>query len=466
LKKAEERAHLLEGFKIALENLDEVIAIIKSSANPAEARERLIGRFSFSERQAQAILELRLHRLTGLERDKIIAEYLEILALIQRLKEILASEVEILKIIKQELREIRERFADVRRTEIIEMTGELSLEDLIVDEDMVVTVSHSGYIKRNAVSLYRAQRRGGKGKTGMRPKEEDFVEQLFIASTHSYVLVFTDLGKVYWLKVHEIPQGGRASRGKAIVNLLQLANGENVRSILPVREFTEGRFIITATRNGIVKKTDLMAYSNPRAGGIIALTIDEGDRLVSTRLTDGTMDILLASRNGKAIRFPEQDARPMGRTSRGVRGLLLEEDDCLIGMEVVTDATSATLVTVTENGFGKRTDLDEYRLQGRGGKGVITIKTSQRNGKVVDIKLLSEDVDLMFITDRGKVLRTRVADLSIIGRNTQGVRLMVLESEERIVAVAKLAERDEGNGDSETEEEDFEGGAPEEEIQD
>jgi DNA gyrase subunit A len=466
LKKAEERAHLLEGFKIALENLDEVIAIIKSSANPAEARERLIGRFSFSERQAQAILELRLHRLTGLEREKIIAEYLEIQALIQRLKEILASEVEILKIIKQELREIRERFADVRRTEIIEMTGELSLEDLIVDEDMVVTVSHSGYIKRNAVSLYRAQRRGGKGKTGMRPKEEDFVEQLFIASTHSYVLVFTDLGKVYWLKVHEIPQGGRASRGKAIVNLLQLANGENVTSILPVREFSEGRFIITATRNGIVKKTDLMAYSNPRAGGIIALTIDEGDRLVSTRLTDGTMDILLASRNGKAIRFPEQDARPMGRTSRGVRGMLLEEDDCLIGMEVVTDATSATLVTVTENGFGKRTDLDEYRLQGRGGKGIITIKTSQRNGKVVDIKLLSEDVDLMFITDRGKVLRTRVADLSIIGRNTQGVRLMVLESEERIVAVAKLAERDEGNGDSETEEEDFEGGAPEEEIED
>jgi DNA gyrase subunit A len=466
LKKAEERAHLLEGFKIALENLDEVIAIIKSSANPAEARERLIGRFSFSERQAQAILELRLHRLTGLEREKIIAEYLEILALIQRLKEILASEVEILKIIKQELQEIRERFADVRRTEIIEMTGELSLEDLIVDEDMVVTVSHSGYIKRNAVSLYRAQRRGGKGKTGMRPKEEDFVEQLFIASTHSYVLVFTDLGKVYWLKVHEIPQGGRASRGKAIVNLLQLANGENVTSILPVREFSEGRFIITATRNGIVKKTDLMAYSNPRAGGIIALTIDEGDRLVSTRLTDGTMDILLASRNGKAIRFPEQDARAMGRTSRGVRGMLLEEDDCLIGMEVVTDATSATLVTVTENGFGKRTDLDEYRLQGRGGKGIITIKTSQRNGKVVDIKLLSEDVDLMFITDRGKVLRTRVADLSIIGRNTQGVRLMVLESEERIVAVAKLAERDEGNGDSETEEEDFEGGAPEEEIED
>jgi DNA gyrase subunit A len=285
---------------------------------------------------------------------------------------------------------------------------------------------------------------------------------LFIASTHSYVLVFTDLGKVYWLKVHEIPQGGRASRGKAIVNLLQLTEGENVTSILPVKEFSEGKYIITATRNGIIKKTDLMAYSNPRSGGIIALTVDEGDRLVSTRLSDGTMDVLLASRNGKAIRFSEEDVRPMGRTSRGVRGMLLEGEDCVIGMEVVSDTTSATLVTVTENGYGKRTDLAEYRLQGRGGKGIITIKTSERNGKVVDIKLLNEDADLMFITDRGKVLRTRVADLSIIGRNTQGVRLMVLEPGERIVAVAKLAEKEEGNGDSEAEEEDSAGGTAEE----
>jgi DNA gyrase subunit A len=463
LKKAEARAHILEGLKVALENLDEVIAIIKSSSSPAEAKERLVGRFSFSDLQAQAILDMRLHRLTGLERDKIMAEYRDILALIQRLKEILASEVEILNIIKQELVEIKERFADARRTEIMEKTGELSLEDLIVDEDMVVTVSHSGYIKRNAVSLYRAQRRGGKGKTGMRPKEEDFVEQLFIASTHSYVLIFTDLGKVYWLKVHEIPQGGRASRGKAIVNLLQLADGENVTSILPVKEFSEGKYIITATRKGIVKKTDLMAYANPRTGGIIALTIDEGDRLVSTRLSDGTMDVLLASRSGKAIRFSEEDVRPMGRTSRGVRGMALEGEDCVIGMEVVSDTTSATLVTVTENGYGKRTDLAEYRLQGRGGKGIITIKTSERNGQVVDIKLLNEDADLMFITDRGKVLRTRVADLSIIGRNTQGVRLMVLEPGERIVAVAKLAEKDEGNGDSEAEEEDSAGGTAEEE---
>ena len=446
LRKAEERAHILEGFKIALDNLDEVIAIIKGAANPREAKEALIARFGFSERQAQAILELRLHRLTGMEREKILAEYRDILALIERLKEILASEVEIFNIIKQELLDIRERFANPRRTEIIGQVGELSLEDLIVDEDMVVTVSHAGYIKRNAVSLYRAQRRGGKGVTGMRPKEEDFVEQLFVASTHAYILVFTDAGKVYWLKVHEIPQGGRASRGKAIVNLLQLASGETVTSILAVKDFSEGKFIVTATKNGIVKKTDLMAYANPRAGGIIALTIDEGDRLVSTRLTDGSMDLLLASRNGQAIRFSEAEARPMGRTSRGVRGMQLEAGDEVIGMEVVSDTTAATLVTVTENGYGKRTSLEEYRQQGRGGKGIITIKTSDRNGKVVDIKLINDDYDLMFITDGGKVLRTRVGDLSIIGRNTQGVRLMVLESGERIVAVAKLAEKDEENG--------------------
>jgi DNA gyrase subunit A len=458
LKKAEARAHILEGLKIALENLDEVIQIIKASANSPEAKERLIARFLFSDIQAQAILDMRLHRLTGLERDKIISEYNEILALIKRLKEILASEVEILNIIKGELTEIRERYADKRRTEIIEKKGELSLEDLIVEEDMVVTVSHSGYIKRNAVSLYRAQRRGGKGKTGMRPKEEDFVELLFIASTHSYILVFTDKGKVYWLKVHEIPQGGRASRGKAIVNLLQIAADENVTSILPVKEFSQNKFIVTATRNGVIKKTDLMAYSNPRAGGIIALTIDEGDCLVSTRLTDGHMDILLASRDGKSIRFPEKNARPMGRTSRGVRGMMLEGDDRIIGMEVVTEATAATLVTITENGFGKRTSLDEYRLQSRGGKGIITIKTSERNGKVVDIKLVDEESDLMFITDRGKVLRTRVGALSIIGRNTQGVRLMVLEPTERIVAVARLAEKDEDHGDREAEEADFAGG--------
>ncbi len=459
LKKAEARAHILEGFKIALENIDEVIQIIKTSASPAEAKVSLIERFNLSETQAQEILNLRLHRLTGLERDKILEELHQVLALIKRLKEILASESEILNIIKDELLEIKTRFGDERRTEIVPMTADLSIEDLIVEEDMVVTVSHSGYIKRNAVSLYRAQRRGGKGKTGMRTKEEDFVERLFIASTHSYVLIFTSKGKVYWLKVHEIPQGGRAARGKAIVNLLNLQDDEKVMTILQVKDFEEGKYIITATRNGTVKKTDLMAYSNPRQGGIIALTIDEGDSLIAARLTDGSMDILMASRSGKSIRFHESDARPMGRTARGVRGMMLEGDDQIIGMEVVTDATSATLVSVTENGYGKRTQIDEYRVQSRGGKGIITIKTSERNGKVVDIKLCDNDSDLMFITDRGKVLRTRVAALSVIGRNTQGVRLMVLESGERIVAVAKLAEKDDDDdGHPENEEATPDGG--------
>jgi DNA gyrase subunit A len=459
LKKAEARAHILEGLKIALDNLDEVIQTIKNSANPAEAKQRLMAGFALSELQAQAILDMRLHRLTGLERDKILEELKQVLALIKRLMEILASETEILDIIKGELLEIRERYSDGRRTEIVAMTADLSIEDLIVEEDMVVTVSHSGYIKRNAVSLYRAQRRGGKGKTGMRPKEEDFVERLFIASTHSYILVFTDQGKVYWLKVHEIPQGGRAARGKAIVNLLNLQNDEKVMTILPVKEFEEGKYIITATSQGTVKKTELMAYSNPRQGGIIALTIDQGDSLIAARLTDGGMDILLASRNGKSIRFPEEDARPMGRTARGVRGMLLEEGDQIIGMEVVTDATAATLVSVTANGYGKRTQLDEYRVQSRGGKGIITIKTGGRNGYVVDVKLVDDDSDLMFITDRGKVLRTRVGALSIIGRNTMGVRLMVLEAEERIVAVAKLAEKEDDEGNPENEETAPEGGA-------
>ena len=443
LKKAEARAHILEGLKVALENLDELIQIIKTSANSPEAKVRLMERFSFSDIQAQAILDMRLHRLTGLERDKIINEYNEVLAQIARLKEILGSEVEILKIIRNELIEVKESYADPRRTEIIAKTKDLSIEDLIVEEDMVVTVSHSGYIKRNAVSLYRSQRRGGKGKTGMRPKEEDFVEKLFIASTHSYILVFTDQGKVYWLKVHEIPQGGRAARGKAIVNLLQLAPDERVMTILPVKEFVENKYIVAATKNGVVKKTELMAYANPRQGGIISMTIDDGDSLVATRITDGNMDVILASHHGKSIRFAESDVRPMGRTARGVRGMQLEGDDNIIGMEVVNDNTSATLVSVTENGYGKRTSLSEYRVQSRSGKGIITIKTSDRNGNVVDIKLVTDEEDLMFITDRGKILRTRVGSLSIIGRNTQGVRLMVLEDDERIVAVANLAEKEE-----------------------
>jgi len=444
LKKAEARAHILEGLKIALDNLDEVIALIKASASPAEAKAGLMERFGLSDLQAQAILDMRLHRLTGLERDKIIDELREILKYIARLKEILASEAEILKIIVGELLELKDKFGDKRRSEIVMQTADISLEDTIVEEDMVVTISHTGYIKRNAVTLYRAQRRGGKGKTGMKTKEEDFVEQLFIASTKDYLMFFTDAGKVYWLKVYEIPEAGRAARGKAIVNLLNLAAGEKITAILPVKEFVDDKFIMMATRNGVTKKTNLMEYSHPRVGGIIAVNLDDGDKLISVALTDGKQDVLLASKNGKCIRFKEEDVRTVGRVSRGVRGMTLEDDDVVIGMSILNENfTDSTIFTVTENGYGKRTEISEYRTQSRGGKGVITIKTTERNGCVVDIKQVNDENDLMLITDQGKILRVPVAGFSIIGRNTQGVRLMVKEENERVVAVARLAEKEE-----------------------
>jgi len=444
LKKAEARAHILEGLKIALDNLDEVIALIKASASPAEAKQGLMARFGLSDIQAQAILDMRLHRLTGLEREKIMEELREIMKYIARLKEILASESEILKIIVGELLELKEKFGDKRRSEIVLQTSEISLEDTIVEEDMVVTISHTGYIKRNAVTLYRAQRRGGKGKTGMKTKEEDFVEQLFIASTKDYMMFFTDAGKVYWLKVYEIPEAGRAARGKAIVNLLNLASGEKITTILPVKEFVDDKFIMMATRQGVVKKTCLMEYSHPRVGGIIAVNLDEGDKLITVALTDGRQDVLLASKNGKSIRFKEEDVRTVGRVSRGVRGMTLEDDDVVIGMAILNEHfTDSTLFTVTENGYGKRTEIGEYRCQSRGGKGVITIKTTERNGCVVDVKQVSDENDLMLITDQGKILRVSVAGFSIIGRNTQGVRLMVKEEDERVVAVARLAEKEE-----------------------
>ncbi|TGU74664.1 DNA gyrase subunit A [Geomonas terrae] len=453
LKKAEARAHILEGLKIALDNLDEVIALIKASASPAEAKVGLMEKFGLSDLQAQAILDMRLHRLTGLEREKILEELREILKYIARLKEILASEAEILKIIVGELLELKDKFGDKRRSEIVMQTADISLEDTIVEEDMVVTISHTGYIKRNAVTLYRAQRRGGKGKTGMKTKEEDFVEQLFIASTKDYLMFFTDAGKVYWLKVYEIPEAGRAARGKAIVNLLNLANNEKITTILPVKEFVDDKFIMMATRNGVVKKTNLMEYSHPRVGGIIAVNLDEGDKLISVALTDGKQDVLLATATGKAIRFKEDDVRTVGRVSRGVRGMTLEDDDVVIGMEILNENfTDSTIFTVTENGYGKRTEISEYRTQTRGGKGVITIKTTERNGQVVDIKQVVDDNDLMLITDQGKILRVSVAGFSIIGRNTQGVRLMVKEENERVVAVARLAEKedqDENEDDSE-----------------
>jgi DNA gyrase subunit A len=408
-----------------------------------------------SELQAQAILEMRLQRLTGLERDKIVQEYEEILKYIGRLKEILASEEEILKIIVAELIELKEKFGDVRRTEIIDQTADISLEDTIVEEDMVVTVSHTGYIKRNAVTMYRAQRRGGKGKTGMKTKDEDFVEHLFIASSKDFLMFFTDAGRCYWMKVYEIPEAGRATRGKAIVNLLNLNQGEKISAILSVKDFSEDRYIMMATRQGVVKKSPLREYSNIRSGGIIAVNLDEGDKLITVAITDGKQDVLLASKNGKSIRFKEADARPIGRVGRGVRGMSLEDDDFVIGMEILNDSfVGSTLFTVTEHGYGKRTEMSEYRLQSRGGKGIITIKTTERNGCVVDIKQVTDENDLMLITDQGKIIRMPVSGFSVIGRNTQGVRLMVTEVEERIVAVAKLAEKDEGD-DSAAEDEEF-----------
>jgi len=467
LKKAEARAHILEGLKIALDWLDAVIELIRASKNPDEAKAGLMaGNFSdpdylrklgipdavfnpgvhLSDKQAQAILEMRLQRLTGLEREKILSEYAEILKYIARLKEILASESEILKIIVGELTELKEKFGDERRTEIVDQTAEISLEDTIVEEDVVVTVSHTGYIKRTAVSQYRAQRRGGKGKSGMKTKEEDFVEHLFIASSKDFMMFFTDTGRVYLLKVYEIPEGGRATRGKAIVNLLNLQAGEKIAAILSIKGFDDERNLIMATRRGTVKKSPLKAYANIRSGGIIAVNLDEDDRLIGVAITDGQQDVLLASHHGKSIRFHEQDARPMGRVSRGVRGMTLVDDDVVIGMEIINPNTvSSTIFTVTENGFGKQTPLDEYRLQSRGGKGIITIKTTERNGCVVDIKQVTDENDLMLITDQGKIIRMPVAGFSVIGRNTQGVRLMVTEEQERIVAVARLAEKDEGD---------------------
>lgn len=469
LNKAEEKAHLLEGLTVALANIDRVIEIIKKSPNSAEAKagleaekwngdsvkkllqragfneddikERVPGGFyRFSKGQTKAILEMRLHRLTGLEQEKVQLDFEELLKRINYLKTILADEKILFGVIVDELKDIKERFGDERRTEIIDRTSDITLEDMIVEEDMVVTISHTGYIKRNPVSLYRSQIRGGKGKTGMGTKEEDFVEHLFIASTHSYILFFTDAGRVYWLKVHELPQAGRAAKGKAMVNLLDVAKDESITSFQPVRNFEEGRYIIMATKNGIVKKTDLMAYSHPRAGGIIAINLDDGDKLISTRLTDGSKDILLGTRNGQAIRFSEKQVRPVGRVSRGVKGVSLPSSDELVGMEFVGEAS--TILTVTENGFGKRSLTNEYREQSRGGKGVITIKTTERNGKVLAILQVTDEDEVMMITDKGKIIRIEVKGISVIGRNTQGVKLIGIEKGERVVSVARLAEKE------------------------
>ncbi len=441
LRKARARAHVLEGFKIALDNLDAVIALIRGSASPAEARAGLMERFGLSEEQAKAILDLRLHRLTGLERDKILEEYRETLRLIEELEGILADDRKVLEILVAEFEEIRAKYGDERRTEIVARTEEITIEDLIAEEEMVVTISHAGYIKRNPVSLYRSQRRGGKGRMGMTTREEDFVEHLFVASTHSYILFFSDRGKVYWLKVHEIPQAGAAARGKAVVNLLPIEKGESISAFLPVREFQEGWYVLMVTRRGLVKKTDLRAFSKPwRTRGIQAITLDEGDDLIATRLTDGNQEIVLSTRNGLAIRFSEEEIRPTGRTSRGVKGIELGPGDELVAVDVVRPGT--TLLTVTEKGFGKRTALEEYRRQSRAGKGIITIKTTERNGPVVGVLAVEDGDQVFLIASSGKIIRTGVGGIPVIGRNTQGVKLIDMEPGETVAAVARVVERE------------------------
>jgi DNA gyrase subunit A len=441
LAKAEALAHILEGLKIALDHLDEVVALIRSSASPAEARERLIATFGLSDIQAQAILDMRLQRLTGLERDKIVEEYKNVLMDIARFKEILASERLVLQIIKDELAQVKEQYGDRRLTEIVEETREISIEDMIAEEDMAVTISNRGFIKRNPITLYRSQRRGGKGLTAMGTREDDFVERLFVASTHHTFLFFTNLGKVYWCKCYDIPQAGRLSLGKAIVNLLNMGENEKLATVLAVPDFTPGSFVLMATQKGLVKKTDIMAYSRPRTGGIIAINLLEGDELIAARISDGTMNVFLGSAEGKAIRFHESDVRPSGRVASGVRGMKFAEGDRLVSMEVLSHGQ--TLFAVTENGFGKRTSIDEYPVHKRGGKGVIAIKTSQRNGKVVAILVVDEEDDVMLMTNIGKVIRTRIKEISVISRNTQGVKLIGVDVGERVVGAARLGEKDE-----------------------
>jgi DNA gyrase subunit A len=440
LRKAEERAHILLGLKIALENLDAVIALIKASANPDEAKKGLVRKFKLSEIQAQAILDMRLQRLTGLERDKIIAEYEETLKEIAQLNEILASDALVMKIIRDELLALKTEYGDPRRTEIVAEASEIDIEDLIKDEEMVITISHAGYIKRNALTTYRAQKRGGKGKIGMETKEEDFVERLFTATAHSYILFFTNKGRVYWLKVHQIPEASRQAKGKAIVNLIQISQDERVTAALPVREFTPGHFILMATTQGIVKKTELESYSHPRPSGIIAITLEEGDELISAEVTDGKRDVFLGTRDGLSIRFSETEVREIGRTGKGVIGIRLDEGNEVKGMEIVRD--DSTILTVTENGYGKRSTLEDYRSQGRGGKGIITIKITEKNGRVIGMAQVSEDDEIILITANGKVLRIRARDISVQGRNTQGVRLFDIDEGDKVVSFAKVVERE------------------------
>jgi len=440
LRKAEDRAHILEGLKIALKHLDKIIALIRKSKDPAIAKQNLMTKFKLSDRQAQAILEMQLQRLTNLERAKIEKEYLELIKKIEMLKGILASEKKILAIIREEALELKKRFGDERRTEIVGAYQELDIEDLIAEEDMVITISHAGYIRRLPISAYRKQKRGGKGVSGSGTRDEDFIEHLFIASTHEYILFFTDKGKVYWLKVHEIPQVGRLAKGRAVINLLSLATGERVSSFIPVKEFDGEKSLVLATKKGVIKKTRLDAFKNPRKGGIIAITLDTEDQLISTALTDSDQELLMATKEGMAIRFKEKDIRDMGRSAKGVRGIRLGKKDELIAMETIS--REGSLLTITQNGFGKRTNFEEYRLQSRGGKGIINIKITDKNGKVIGLKTVKDGDEIMLITQQGMVVRTPVKEIRSVGRSTQGVRLIKLSQKDQVASVASIVKEE------------------------
>jgi DNA gyrase subunit A len=440
LDKAEARAHILEGLKIAIDNLDEVIKIIRGSKNEATAKERLMERFSFSDKQAQAIVDMRLGRLTALEREKLEKEYQELLEKIKYYKDVLANEFMVLNIVKEELNGIKEKYGDERRTEIVPDESDIDIEDLIDDEETVVTLTHFGYIKRLPSDTYKSQKRGGKGITGLSTREEDFVENLFVTRTHDYILFFTSKGKVYRLKAYQIPEAGRQAKGTAIVNLLELDQDEKITTVIPISEYKEGLYLFLATKKGIVKKTDLMDYDNIRKGGLIAVSLRENDELIDVQLTDGKKDILLVTRNGLSIRFNEQDARPLGRVSQGVRGIKLEDDDEVIGMSAYIENTS--LLVVTENGFGKRTELDEYKVQFRGGKGILTYRVTERTGKLVGMKLVCDDDDVMLISSDGTIIRIKVQDISVLGRATQGVTLMRMDEGVKVMAVARIINED------------------------
>jgi DNA gyrase subunit A len=442
LRKAEARYHILEGLKIALDQLDAVIKLIRASKTPGEAREGLMTSFKLSQVQAQAILDMQLQRLTGLERQKILDELADLLKAIERLRSILASERLLMQIIIDELKEVRTKYGDDRRTEIIEgESGELSIEDLIAEEDMAITVTNTGYIKRTAISTYRNQRRGGKGRIGMRTRDEDFVSHLFVASTHAYIMIFSDRGRAYWLKVHEVPDVGPGGKGKSIANLVSMEDGEKIAAMLAAKEFEEDKFIVMGTRKGVVKKTALSAFSNPRAGGIIAMGVEAGDSVIAVLVTDGNGEIFIGTSNGMAIRFEEGDVRPMGRSAYGVRGITLRDDDYVVAVEAVRPAGS--LLSVTEFGYGKRTELEEYRVQSRGGVGVINISASKRNGRVVGIAYVEDGDELLLISQQGMIIRMPANDVRAIGRATQGVRLIELEPDDKLVSVVRLVEKEE-----------------------